>query len=281
MIQPPAADSPAQTRPRRRATAALITALAGLIMALWWLGTPSGLAGKADAIGYAVCHRIVDRSFHVDGVQLPLCVRCTGMYMGVMISFLVLVAGRRGKAAQFAPRRVLIVLAIFVVVMGLDGLNSYLHLFPGYEGPYEPQNWLRLITGSLTGVAMITLLLPVFSVTMWARPATQPPLRGLRELAALLLVIGLADALVLLGSAPALIVFGYLSALGPVLILTMVWAVLFVSLTRRENTAHRAADLIVPLLAGLALTFLLIGSIDLLRYQLTGTWAGFDFSQFG
>ncbi len=70
------ADAP---RPYRRTAVALLAALTGLIMALWWLGTPPGLAGKADAVGYAVCHRIADRSFHVDGVQLPLCVRCTGM----------------------------------------------------------------------------------------------------------------------------------------------------------------------------------------------------------
>ncbi len=198
-----------------------------------------------------------------------------------MIGFLVLVAGGRGKAAAFPPRRVLIVLAAFVISMGLDGLNSYLHLFPGYQGPYEPQNWLRLLTGSLTGVAMITLILPVFSFTMWTRPAAEPPLHSLREMAGVMIVIGLADALILLGSAPALIILGYLSAFGPILILTMVWTILFVSLTRRENSARCATDLIVPLLAGLALTFLMIGGIDLLRYRLTGTWAGFDFSQFG
>jgi hypothetical protein len=58
--------------------------LAGLIIGLWLLGTPPGILGKADAIGYAVCHRIAERSFHTHDRPLPLCARCTGMYLGVI-----------------------------------------------------------------------------------------------------------------------------------------------------------------------------------------------------
>jgi len=47
--------------------------------------TPEGLLGKADAIGYAVCHRIDLRSYHIGERPLPLCTRCTGMYLGAML----------------------------------------------------------------------------------------------------------------------------------------------------------------------------------------------------
>ena len=38
-----------------------------LILAYFLYFTPPGLLGKADALGYAVCHRIDERSFHIDG----------------------------------------------------------------------------------------------------------------------------------------------------------------------------------------------------------------------
>lgn len=268
-------------RPYRRVTVWLVLALTALIMGLWWLGTPGGLTGKADAIGYAICHQIAERSFDVHGHPLPLCARCTGIYLGVMIGFGVLLAGQRGRAALFPPRRVLVLLGLFIVFLGLDGVNSYLHLFPGYTGPYEPTNWLRLVTGSLTGLTMVTILLPAFNGSTWRRPENKQVLSGLGELAGLVLVIGIVDGLVILRDPLLLTVFGYLSALGPVLLLVMVWSILFLSLTRRENTIRTWADLRLPLVAGLAFTFLMLGAITLVRFKLTGTWDGFDASMFG
>ena len=34
--------------------------LLGILLVVWLILTPPGLLGKADAIGYAVCHRIAD-----------------------------------------------------------------------------------------------------------------------------------------------------------------------------------------------------------------------------
>ncbi len=271
---------PNPARPYSRATVALVLALTALILGLWWLGTP-GLPDKADAIGYAICHQISERAFHVDGHPLPLCARCTGIYLGVMIGFGVLLTGGRGRAALFAPRRVLLVMALFIVVLGLDGINSYLHLFPGYTGPYAPSNEMRLITGSLAGLVMITIMLPAFNGSAWAAPDNRRVLAGLGELGGLVLVIGLVDALVLLRNPLILTVAGYLSALGPVVVLVLVWAILFMALARRENSARALKELRLPLIAGLGLTFLMLGAITLIRFKLTGTWAGFDASMFG
>src|SRR5512135_3248394 len=68
-----------------------------LLFGGWLLNTPPGLLGKADAVGYSVCHRIDARSFHIGNRQLPLCVRCTGMYLGAMLGLV--------YQAFLAPRR--------------------------------------------------------------------------------------------------------------------------------------------------------------------------------
>src|SRR5450759_1456011 len=62
----------------------LVIAAAVLVFTGWFINTPPGLLGKADAIGYAVCHRISERSFHIGSIQLPLCARCSGMYLGAV-----------------------------------------------------------------------------------------------------------------------------------------------------------------------------------------------------
>ncbi|KAB2863423.1 MAG: DUF2085 domain-containing protein, partial [Anaerolineae bacterium] len=54
-----------------------------VIIGAWLLATPAGVLGKADAVGYAICHRITVRSFEAFDRQLPLCARCTGIYLGV------------------------------------------------------------------------------------------------------------------------------------------------------------------------------------------------------
>ena len=106
----------------------------GILLLGWLLNTPAGLLGKADALGYAVCHRIDLRSFHLGDRQLPLCVRCSGMYLGAMLG-LTYQAFTRKRVGGFPPRSVWAVYAAFILAFALDGVNSYLHLFPGVTGP--------------------------------------------------------------------------------------------------------------------------------------------------
>jgi uncharacterized membrane protein len=244
---------------------------------MWTLLTPPGVMGKAEAVGYAICHRIEARSFLINEQPMPLCARCTGIYLGVMVSFLVAVASGRTRAGGLPPRRVLIFFGLFVVAMGIDGVNSYFHLFPGFEGIYSPHNVLRLVTGMLCGLAVFNVIFPVFNNLAWVTPDPVRSIGTLRELLGLLAVAGVVIVLVLSERAIFLWVFGILSALGVVLLLTMVGTVLFMSFTKSQRTVTRARDLLVPLVAGLTLAMLQIGAMDLLRFWLTGTWSGFNF----
>ncbi len=114
----------------------------------------------ADYVGYAVCHRITDRSFTIAGRQLPLCARCTGMYLGISLAFLVLLLAGRQRWSNLPPLSVLIALGFFLLAMAVDGLNSYSHFFPDFPHLYEPRNWLRLVTGMGTGLTMGIIIFP-------------------------------------------------------------------------------------------------------------------------
>src|SRR5262245_19539016 len=97
--------------------------IAGIItFVVWSYNSPPGLLGKLDAIGYAICHRIGERSFHIGNRQLPLCARCTGEFYAAGITLLFLTITSKKKSGMpgwklGAP------LLFFFLAFGIDGSN--------------------------------------------------------------------------------------------------------------------------------------------------------------
>lgn len=251
------------------------------VVGTWLAFTPSGVLGKADAVGYAICHRIEGRSFSAFGRQLPLCARCSGIYLGVMTTLGILIASGRARVSYVPNWKILLVLATSVVVLAVDGGNSYFHLFPNFEdGLYEPHNNYRLVTGMFFGMTFITLLLPVFNATVWRKLDRRAPFANLGELAGMIVVLFLVIGAVLTEQPLILLVGGIISTIGVVLMLTLVFSVMFINLFRRDRTYNHWPELWLPMLGGLTMAILMIGLIDLLRFFATGTWDGFVFDTY-
>ena len=262
-------------RPYSRPIVWLLALLGAAIAGIWLLGTPSGLLGKADAVGYAICHRIDERSFHAHDRALPLCARCTGIYLGVITGLIVYAGRGRLRAARLPRVRVLLVMIGVGAAYGFDGLNSYLTLFEFYTPLYQPTNTQRLLTGMTFGLAMISIVLPVFNSMVWQTPQRHAPLSSLRELVALYAIAGGVAVAVLIQVPALLIAFGLVSVAGVVLMFVLIGGAAFITLTRRDNSFTDWRDLAVPAGVGLIFALAMIGSIDLLRYLITGTWDGF------
>jgi uncharacterized membrane protein len=262
-------------RPYSRLTVGVVALLTGVILGVWLLGTPPGLLGKADAVGYAVCHRIDVRSFHTHDRQLPLCARCTGIYLGVLTGLTFFNARGRTRSSGLPPVNLLLVMALSGAAFAFDGLNSYLSLFAFYHPLYQPHNTLRLITGMGFGLAMIAVVLPVFNSIAWADPDPAPVLRSLKEMGALYEIGAGVCAAVLINQPTLRAVLGVISAAGVVLMFGVIGTVIFLTGTRHENAITRWRDLLLPVLAGTIFTFTVIGAIDVVRYWFTGTWGGF------
>ncbi|MCJ7695009.1 MAG: DUF2085 domain-containing protein [Anaerolineaceae bacterium] len=246
--------------------------LAVLITWLWL--TPPGFFGKLGAIGYAVCHRIEARTFFIHDHQLPLCARCTGMYLGAVIGLVFqLVQGKKGK---YPPLKTIIVMGVLVLIFGIDGANSYLHFFPNAPGLYEPQNWSRLATGMGMGLAMAAAIVPAFNQTVWKEWKNESAIQSWYHLGFLLTIAALTVMDVLTESIWYLYPTAVISALGVVALLTMIYTMVVIMITKRENTYSNFKELVFPLLVGATLAILQIGLFDLARYLWTGTWAGFN-----
>lgn len=252
-----------------------------LVFAVWFSFAPPGLLGKADAVGYAICHRIGERSFHIGERQLPLCARCTGEFFaaGVSLLFFAIVSPRKSGMPGWklgAP------LLLFLVAFGIDGSNSYLYLLKQTSGGalenipnlYIPNNTLRLFTGSGMGIALASILYPAFNQSAWTDSDSGRALDW-KKLVGLIGIVLLLDLAVLTESSIVLYPIAILSVLGVLALLIMVFSMVWILIMRQENEFTSLRQMWMPFLAGTTLAFLMITAIDLLRFQLTGTWGGF------
>ena len=264
-----------------------VVVAAVLVFIGWFLNTPPGLLGKADAIGYAVCHRISERSFHIGSYQLPLCARCSGMYLGAVtgLVFQSILGWKRSKAPHWS---IIAILAIFVAAFGIDGINSYLYLLkqihpgilPQVPNLYIPNNTLRLFTGSGMGLGIAAMLFPAFNQSIWVDYDNQrAALPGWKAFSLLLGIQVVLDLLVLTGSPVILYPLAIIGVLGVWLLLTLVYSIVWVMITGQENKFKKLRQVWLPLLAGLTITIIQTAAIDMLRFWLTGTWGGFPLGQ--
>ncbi len=198
------------------------------------------------------------------------------MYLGAVLGlgFLALTAPRRGG---MPARRLWPILALLLLAFGGDGLNSYLHLFPGAPALYEPNNTLRLVTGTGMGLLMAIVLYPAFAQTVWQTWDARPVLGGFRSLLVLFLLAAGLDVVVLTENPLVLYPLALVSAGGVLVLLTMVYTMVVLMVTKAENRFNRLGQLVTPLIAGFGVGLLQIAVLDFVRFLFTGTWEGFHF----
>jgi len=99
-------------------------------------------------IGSLVCHQRTEKTLIVGGRFLPVCTRCTGAYLGILIGYFILFF--RKKKAKGPPN--LWGTLVLSMPMIIDTVTQTL-------GIRESTNSLRLITGLFFGVALLPFLI--------------------------------------------------------------------------------------------------------------------------
>ncbi len=248
-----------------------VVALALFVIVFFIQLPPATLLGKADFVGYAICHRIPERSFFLNGRQLPLCARCTGTFLGVMVGLAAMLLLRRHRASRLPPLPVLGILVLFTALWAFDGANSYMTFFPGAPHLYEPRNWLRLTTGLLNGLALIVFVFPIFNFSMWQGTTQERVLKNVWELLVLLPIVALLVLVIQAEINALLYPLAILSSLGVVLMLTLINSLVVTVILGREGYAETWLQALVPLTVGAALAILQMTGMVLLRVYLTTT----------
>lgn len=90
-----------------------------------------------------ICHQRNERSFHLAGVQQPVCARCTGLYLSGAAGALVAWVGSRRPRAPRRTRTVLVLAAVpTVVTVALE-----------FAGLAHPSNIVRAVCAWPLGAA--------------------------------------------------------------------------------------------------------------------------------
>jgi len=90
--------------------------------------------------GDRLCHQKAERSFFINGNQMPFCSRCTAIWLGLTIGLGFMVFYKIVLDEKF-----LILILIGFVPIAVDGVGQLLHI-------WESTNIVRLITGLLIGI---------------------------------------------------------------------------------------------------------------------------------
>ena len=90
--------------------------------------------------GDRLCHQKAERSFFINGNQMPFCARCTAIWLGIAIGLGFMVLYKVELDNKF-----LILVIIGMLPIGIDGMGQLFHL-------WESNNVIRVITGSLIGI---------------------------------------------------------------------------------------------------------------------------------
>lgn len=103
------------------------------------------LAGLSYLFFHFICHQLPERSFFLLGKQLPVCARCTGIYLGALAGVLIYPVKR-----FVASKKLLLIASVPVVLDGIEQLIGF----------WESTNLLRLTSGLLLGLVAILFILP-------------------------------------------------------------------------------------------------------------------------
>ena len=251
-----------------RLTVAILAVAVSIILIAAMLPPPT-LLGKADVVGYGICHRLPERSFFLNGRQLPLCARCTGTFLGAIVGLVAMLLLGRRRASRLPSVSVLLVLVFFIGFWAFDGLNSYMTFFPGAPNLYEPQNWLRLTTGMLNGLALIIIVFPIFSYTLWRDTTRDRVIKNVWEVLAILPVVAILIWIIQAEISYLLYPLAILSSLGVLMMLTLINSMIATVVLGMEGQARTWAQALVPLTIGAALAILQVTAMVLLRAYLT------------
>lgn len=264
------ADAPGQIiaegpeRPWRWLFAGLFAVL--LAALLFWPGQP--LEWKMYAVVHGVCAQ--QHNIFLGGLQFPLCARNSGIYLSFLLTTLSIYAMGRSRAGGLPPWPITITLLAFVGMMAVDGFNS-LFVDLGRQPLYQPDNFLRTLTGMGMGVAIAVLLHLVLVKTLRKDVDDQQPiLRNWWELLGILAIDLLALAAIYgnLGLLFWPLAFlAFFGITGVLYLVSLLLTALVMGFEGRVTSIHQLAR---PATVAVLPTLIILGAMSWLRFWLEG-----------
>ena len=111
------------------------------------------------SVGGVICHQLPERSFFWDGHQLPVCARCTGLYLSAgagLLAWVAIKVARGWRPLSVHPGGALKVLALVAMPTAV----SYA---AGVAGAWDGSNLTRALLALPLGACAGTIVAAVFT----------------------------------------------------------------------------------------------------------------------
>ena len=140
---------------------------------------------------------------------MPLCARCTGIYIGAFFAFCFFFLKKRMNSGKPFSIGQAVLTGCAILPLGVDGVGSYL-------GFWESSQWMRVLSGSLAGVIVPGFLLMAVNYD----PQKRNEMLIYEKTAELLflMVIAVGFGMLLYVDMPIGVIAGVISILGEVLL---------------------------------------------------------------
>lgn len=239
---------------RPRWSALFVTLVAASIAGFFF--APWSIEAKSIAVLHGLCAQRPSHTFWFGADRLPFGSRMTGIYGAFLITNIYLLLRGRFRAAGVPSIPIIAALALFIVAMGLDGLNSTFDDMELFR-VYEPTNLLRYITGALAGTTLAVFVWLLINTILWSseRQRPDPVIGHFAELLLIAVPIAGFGWLVMSGWQPLYRILSFVLVASAVSAMFQL-SIAFIQLMRRkENTARSLADLSGAAIAALVCAY--------------------------
>ena len=177
-------------------------------------------------LGGGLCHQEVERTFSIDSLNMPVCSRCTGIYLGILLSLLALILIERKIKGEFPSLKIVLISVGVFLVMGLDVVLSTIGLI-------RSSNIIRMVTGFMTGWFIVLLLFPLANNSMFKRFVRKSYLDDWKKFI-IWIIAGIVGMILFIFTYQyAFIFWSTLEILGLITFITLILFIIFFSLNRK------------------------------------------------
>jgi len=100
-----------------------------------------------------ICHQKPERSYFIWGYQMPVCVRCFGIYLGLLFGAVIYPFFKKLNCSKILSPKFLI---IFLFPIIIDGFAQTFNL-------YASPHYIRLLTGIWASGGLVFWVLPILN----------------------------------------------------------------------------------------------------------------------
>jgi uncharacterized membrane protein len=239
------------------------------ILLLLLVLTPGSLSEKYLLICSGSCAQRPAHTYYLGNQKLPVEARMVGIFCGFLLTWIFLWFIGRTRAGKLSKWDINLLLGLMVLSMVLDGLNATLYDF-GWFHPYQPQNWLRLLTGTMSGIGLAGLIYPLYNFAIWKFPWETAPFQKWVEFGALLILGATLMVLVMSGWDWLFLPLATLTVLGGLWMMSVFNLLIYVVLARRENLYRDSWDVLPTLVAVFLFSLVEFGATAIVRHLFLG-----------